>query len=60
MDIYRKDAAVTKAMALALMRQALDLLDAVSEQTAGCHLQAAIDALLKKLPPEAADGPAAH
>ncbi len=60
MDIYKKDAAVTKAMALALMRQALDLLDAVNEQTTGCHLQAAIDTLLRKLPPEAGDGPAAH
>jgi hypothetical protein len=60
MDIYGKDAAVTKAMALALMRQALDLLDAVKEQAAGCHLQTAIDTLLRKLPPEAGSGPAAH
>lgn len=48
MDFYEKDPAVMKAMALALMRQALSFLDAVNEQTAGCHLQAAIDALLQK------------
>ena len=56
MDIYQKDPAITKAMAIALMRQALDLLDAVNERTAGYHLQMAIDAVLPAQPPEPAAG----
>lgn len=56
MDIYQKDPTVTKAMAIALMRQALDLLDAVNERTAGCHLQMAIDAVLPAQPPKPAAG----
>lgn len=56
MDIYQKDPVVTKAMAIALMRQALDLLDALNERTAGCHLQMAIDAVLPAKPPEPAAG----
>lgn len=55
MNLYEKNPVVTKAMALALMRQALGLLDAVNEQIATCHLQMAIDTLLVKQPP----GPAA-
>jgi len=50
MDLYRKDPAVTRAMALALMRQALELLDATDEKTAAAHLQQSIDTLLRRHP----------
>ena len=46
MDLYTKDPAVTRALALVLMRQALDLLDAVEEGHAASHLQMAVDTLL--------------
>ncbi|WP_162272323.1 hypothetical protein [Sphingobium yanoikuyae] len=35
-------------MALALMRQALELLDAVNEHAAAAHLQLAVDTLLRR------------
>lgn len=46
MDLYEKDPAVTRAFALALMRQALEYLTAVRDEDAAGHLQLAIDALL--------------
>lgn len=42
------DPTVTRAMALALMRQALELLDAVNEHAAAAHLQLAVDTLLRR------------
>lgn len=58
MDFYEKDPTVTKAVALALMRQAQSLLAAVNEQHADGHLQMAIDALLQKKPSATAGGAA--
>ena len=48
MDLYEKDPTVTRAMALALMRQALELLDAVREDGAAGQLRGAVDTLLGK------------
>jgi hypothetical protein len=45
MDVYVKDPTVTRAMALALMRQALALLDAVGETGPAAHLQMAVDTM---------------
>lgn len=50
MDLYQQDPNVTRALALTLMRQALDLLGAVGEEHPSCHLQMAIDTLLQKRP----------
>jgi hypothetical protein len=47
MDLYEKDPAVTRALALALMRQARDYLAAIKEDEASSHLQLAVDTLLK-------------
>ena len=47
MDIYEKDPVITRAMALALMRQAHELLQAAKEQETAAHLQLAIDVLLR-------------
>ncbi|WP_176401116.1 hypothetical protein [Sphingobium sp. Z007] len=47
MDLYEKEPAVTQALALALMRQALEYLAAIKEEDASRHLQCAVDALLK-------------
>lgn len=47
MDHYEKDPVVTKALALALMRQAREYLSAIREEEASAHLQLALDALLK-------------
>lgn len=55
MELYRKDPVVTKAMALALMRQALDLLAVLDEAAAGCHLQMAIDRLVPNVAPRPAE-----
>lgn len=46
MDLYEKDPAVTRAFALALMRQALEYLTAIRDDEAVQHLELAIDALL--------------
>ncbi|ATY34940.1 hypothetical protein [Sphingomonas psychrotolerans] len=43
MDKDRKDPVVTRALALALMRQALALLDAVGETAPAVHLKMAVD-----------------
>lgn len=47
MDLCEKDPTITRAMALALMRQAHELLQAVRENDAANHLQAAVDTLLR-------------
>lgn len=48
MDVFQKDSTVTRAMALALMRQALDMLVTAGETAAATKLRGAIDALLGK------------
>jgi len=48
MDLYERDPTVTRAMALALMRQALELLEAVKEDGAAGQLRGAVDSLLRK------------
>jgi hypothetical protein len=58
MDLHRKDPAVTRAMALALMRQALELLDATEEQMAAAQLQQSVDTLLRRRPDTAVEAPA--
>jgi len=45
MDSNGKDPVVTRALALALMRQALALLDTVGETAPAAHLQMAIDTM---------------
>lgn len=47
MDVFVKDPTVTRAMALALMRQALALLDAVGETGPAAHLQMAVDTMTR-------------
>ncbi|WP_170319084.1 hypothetical protein [Sphingobium yanoikuyae] len=47
MDLNQKDPGVTRALALALMRQANEYLAAIGEDEAGLHLQRAVDALVK-------------
>jgi len=51
MDLYEKDPALTKAVTLALTRQAQDLLTTVGEVEAARYLGMAIDTILKR-PPE--------
>jgi hypothetical protein len=46
MDSYEKDPTVTRALALALMRQAHELLQAASESDAADQLQVAVNTLL--------------
>lgn len=50
MDLNQKDPGVTRALALALMRQAGEYLGAIDEDESSLHLQRAIDALLKPTP----------
>ena len=50
MDLNEKDPGVTRALALALMRQAREYLGAIGEDEASLHLQRAVDALLKPAP----------
>ena len=50
MDKDGKDPVVTRALALALMRQALALLDAVGETAAAVHLQMAVETLRRASP----------
>jgi hypothetical protein len=50
MDLNQKDPGVTRALALALMRQAGEYLGAIDEDEASLHLRRAIDALLKPKP----------
>lgn len=47
MELYEKEPTVTRAMALALMRQAQEYLAAIKEEEASSHLQRAVDTLLK-------------
>lgn len=47
MDLYEKDPTVTRALALALMRQAHELLQAASESDAADQLQVAVNTLLR-------------
>lgn len=47
MDLYEKEPAVTQALALVLVRQALEYLAAIKEEDASRHLQRAVDVLLK-------------
>ncbi|MFH8654565.1 hypothetical protein ACH37Y_17810 [Sphingomonas paucimobilis] len=47
MELYEKEPTVTRAMALALMRQAQEYLLAIKEEEASSHLQRAVDTLLK-------------
>lgn len=42
---YSQDCMVTRALALALLREALPMLEALDEPVAAAHLLAAIDAL---------------
>jgi len=49
MDLYEKDPVITRAVALALMRQALALLDAVGETGPAVHLQMAVDTMKGQL-----------
>jgi len=53
MEHHEKDSAVTRAMALALMRQAQNLLQGVREEASVTQLQRAIDTLLRKRPDQA-------
>ena len=53
MEHHEKDSAVTRAMALALMRQAQNLLQDVKEEASVTQLQRAIDTLLRKRPDQA-------
>lgn len=48
MDHSEKDWTLDRAMALALMRQALDLLEAAHEQAAASHLRNAVEAMLRR------------
>ena len=50
MEHHEKDPAVTRAMALALMRQAHNLLQSVTEEATATQLQEAIDTLLRNRP----------
>ncbi|OYW46305.1 MAG: hypothetical protein B7Z36_04890 [Novosphingobium sp. 12-63-9] len=47
MDLYEKDRTITLAMALALMRQAHELLQSAKEEHTAAQLQLAVDALLR-------------
>ncbi|CAH0354432.1 hypothetical protein [Sphingobium sp. CECT 9361] len=53
MEHHEKDPAITRAMALALMRQAQNLLQGVREEASVTQLQRAIDTLLRKRPDQA-------
>ncbi|QPI75505.1 hypothetical protein [Sphingobium sp. Cam5-1] len=48
---HAQDSKVARALALVLMREVLEMLDALDEPVAGAHLQSAIDALLRKSNP---------
>ena len=50
MDDLDTDPTLQKAMALALMRQALEWLEAADEDKAAAHLRDAVDTLLKRAP----------
>ena len=50
MEHHEKEPAVTRAMALALMRQAHNLLQSVTEEATATQLQGAIDTLLRNRP----------
>ena len=50
MDQDGKDPLVTRALALALMRQALALLDTVGETAPAAHLQMAVDTMARAAP----------
>ncbi len=54
MDLNQQDPGVTRALALALMRQASEYLVAIDEDEASLHLRRAIDALLKPTPARSA------
>lgn len=47
MDLYEKDRTITRAMALALMRQAHELLQSAKEEDTAAQLQVAVDVLLR-------------
>lgn len=47
MDLYEKDRTIARAMALALMRQAHELLQSAKEEDTAAQLQLALDALLR-------------
>ena len=49
-DDLDTDPTLQKAMALALMRQALEWLEAADEDKAAAHLRDAVDTLLKRAP----------
>ncbi|WP_210358966.1 hypothetical protein [Sphingomonas beigongshangi] len=50
MDDLVEDPMLQKAMALALIRQALDWLEVADEEEAAAHLREAVDAVLKRAP----------
>lgn len=50
MDLFEKDPALTKAVALTLARQAQEMLATVEEADAARYLGMAIDALLRRSP----------
>ncbi len=50
MDDLDTDPTLQTAMALALMRQALEWLEAAEEDKAAAHLREAVDAVLKRAP----------
>jgi len=50
MDDLDTDPTLQKAMALALIRQALEWLEAADEEKAAAHLRDAVDAVLKRAP----------
>ncbi len=54
MDSYEKDPTITRALALALMRQAHELLQAASESDAADQLQVAVNTLLRAPRPASA------
>lgn len=56
MDKDEKDPVVTRALALALIRQALALLDAVGETAPTVHLQMAVDTMIGAAPLPRVDG----
>jgi hypothetical protein len=47
MTLYEQEPTLTRALALALMRKALELLDATRELAAAAELQRSIDTLLE-------------
>jgi len=56
MDQHGKDSVVTRALALALMRQALTLLNAVGETAPAVHLQMAVDTMARAAASSREDG----